>query len=136
MSCKPFQFGGQGAAGSADVCAQVSHPSDNIRANGTFKKWTRPGMPPDSGGILRGCPRLRSVICPNVVSGVGGWAQEVLPRACCEGWTLAGSVPFSLGHGAQVATLGQAKGTTGVPRSYDPPPPVGPYSSPLPRDLW
>jgi len=29
-------------------------------------------MPPDSGGILRGGPRLGGTICPNVVSRVGG----------------------------------------------------------------
>jgi len=49
----------------------VHHPGDNIRANGTSQKWTRPGMPPDSGGILRGYPLLGGVICPNVVSSVG-----------------------------------------------------------------
>ena len=30
------------------------HPGDNIRANDTSQKWTRPGMPPDSDGILCG----------------------------------------------------------------------------------
>ena len=48
-----------------------SHPGDNIRANGTFQKWTHPGMPPDSGGILRGCPLLGGAMCPNGVSRVG-----------------------------------------------------------------
>ena len=45
----------------------VHHPGDNIRANGTSQKWTRPGMPPDSGGILRRCPLLGGAICPHVV---------------------------------------------------------------------
>jgi len=48
------------------------HPGDNIRANGTSQKWTRPGMPTDAGGILRGCPLLGSAICPNAVSRVMG----------------------------------------------------------------
>ena len=39
------------------VCPSTwTHPEENIRANGSSQKWTRPGMPPDSGGILRGCP--------------------------------------------------------------------------------
>ena len=50
--------------------ANPNHPGDNIRENGTSQKWTRPGMPPDAGGILRGCPLLGGAICPNVVSGV------------------------------------------------------------------
>jgi len=45
-------------------------PGDNIRANGTYQKWTRPGMPPDSGGILRGGPLLGGAVCPNAVSRV------------------------------------------------------------------
>ena len=48
----------------------VCHPGDNIRANGTSQKWTRPEMPPDSGGIMRVCLLLGGVICPNVVSRV------------------------------------------------------------------
>ena len=45
-------------------------PGDNIRANGTSQTWTRPGMPHDAGGILRGYPLLGGAICPNVVSRV------------------------------------------------------------------
>ena len=52
------------------------HPGDNIRANGTSQKWTRPGMPPDSGGILRGCPPLGGAICHNVVSRVDGFGSR------------------------------------------------------------
>ena len=44
-----------------------SHPGDNMRANGTSSKWSRPGMSPVSGGIVRGCPLLGGTICPNVV---------------------------------------------------------------------
>jgi len=43
-----------------------SHPGGNIRANDTSQTWTRPGMPPGAGGILRGCPLLGGAICPNV----------------------------------------------------------------------
>ena len=39
-------------------------------ANGTSQKWTRPGMLPGSGGILRGCPLLGGDFYPNVVSRV------------------------------------------------------------------
>ena len=56
---------------------RLNHPGDNIRAaNGTSQKWMRPGMPPDSGGILRGCPLLGGAICPNVVSRVDRGAQR------------------------------------------------------------
>jgi hypothetical protein len=54
-----------------------SRPGDNIRANGTSQKWSYPGMPPDSGGIPRGCPLVGGTICPNVVSRV---AKNVLRR--------------------------------------------------------
>ena len=37
-------------------------------------------MPPDSGGILRGCPLLGGAICPNVVSRVGCSAAGPHPR--------------------------------------------------------
>ena len=47
-----------------------NHPGDNIKASGTSQKWPCPGMPPDSGGILRGCPLLGGAICRNVVSRV------------------------------------------------------------------
>ena len=47
------------------------HPGDSIEANGTSQKWTCPGMPPDSGGILRGCPLLGGAICPDGIS--PGW---------------------------------------------------------------
>ena len=40
---------------------------DNMSANGISQKWSRPGMPPDSGGILWGCPLLGGAICPHVV---------------------------------------------------------------------
>jgi len=34
--------------------------------------------PPESGGILRGCPLLAGAICPNVVSRVGARCSPVL----------------------------------------------------------
>ena len=37
-------------------------PGDNTRANATSQKWLRPGMPPDLGGVLRGCPLLGGAI--------------------------------------------------------------------------
>jgi len=46
-----------------------------FRANGTSQKWTRPGMPPDSGGMLRGCPLLGGSIRPNFYSRVGPAGQ-------------------------------------------------------------
>ena len=61
---------GDGAQAPHGPPLTPNHPGDNIRANGTSQKWTRPGMPPDSGGILRGCPLLGGAICPNVVSRV------------------------------------------------------------------
>ena len=54
-----------------------NHPRDNIRANGTSQEWTRPGMPPGSGGILRGFSLLGGVICPNVVSRVEKRADRI-----------------------------------------------------------
>ena len=60
---------------------QVIHPGDNIRANETSQKWTRPGMPPDSGGITRGCPLLGGAVCPNVVSRVGYVSLKDADRA-------------------------------------------------------
>ena len=58
--------------GVAHKAAMVSlpHPVHNIRANGASQKWTHPGMPPDSGGILRGCPLLGGAMCPHGVSRV------------------------------------------------------------------
>ena len=53
---------------------------DNIRATGTSSKWTRLGMPHDSGGILRGCPILGGAICPyvvwRVVKGCPKWCAD------------------------------------------------------------
>ena len=47
-----------------------------MRANGTSPKHN-PGMPPDSGGILRGGPLLGGVICPYVVSRVDRFAPPL-----------------------------------------------------------
>ena len=55
------------------------HPGDNIRANGTSQKRTHPGMPPDSGGIRRGCPPFGGAICPDVIYRVVS-ALDVFPR--------------------------------------------------------
>ena len=41
--------GGSGAAGEVNL--YQTHPEDNIRANGTFQKWTPLGMLPESGSI-------------------------------------------------------------------------------------
>ena len=64
---RPSSASSSPLASSATVAI---HPGDNIRANGPSQKWTRPGMPTDSGGILRGCPLLGGAVCPNVVSRV------------------------------------------------------------------
>ena len=64
MAYGPRLWGGRQSDG------KMNHPGDNNRANGTSQNWTRPGMPSDSGGILRGCPLLGGVNCPNVVSRV------------------------------------------------------------------
>ena len=85
--------GGRGGALSAPRGARAQpraallprrHPGDNIRANGVRFWGVRPGMPPDSGGSLRGCPRLGGAICPNVVSRVVGkahqWRGKAPPR--------------------------------------------------------
>ena len=67
-------FGGHRAPGTASITTRRGevyfHPGGNIRANDTSQMWTRPGMPSDSGGIVRGCPLLGGAICPNVVSRV------------------------------------------------------------------
>jgi len=67
--------------------ARSIRPGDNIRANGTSQKCTRPGIPPDAGGILRGCPLLGGAICPNVVSRVGSdlnpGITESVSLLCC-----------------------------------------------------
>jgi len=74
-----------------------------MRANGTSQSWTRPGTPPDAGGILRGCPLLGGSICPNVVS-----------RAVC------GHVVWS------VYSEDQRGSATREEHAYPPPPPQGP----------
>jgi len=60
--------------------AAFGHPGDNIRANGTSQKWTRQGMPPDSGGILRGGVHFGEVpfdlmLSPGLVT-LGSWAAS------------------------------------------------------------
>ena len=58
-----------------------NYSGDNIRANS--QKWTRPGIPPDSDGILMGGPLLGGAICPDVVSRVAWRARR------CAGVVLA-----------------------------------------------
>jgi len=52
-------------------------------------------MPPDSGGILRGCPLLGGAICPNVVSRVGlRLCHSQTFGRCPFGPVLSPSFPF------------------------------------------
>jgi len=54
--------GGHDVVDPHNKVLSLLHPGDNIRANGASQKRTRPGMPPDSGGILRGGPRFGGAI--------------------------------------------------------------------------
>ena len=38
-------------------------------------------MPPDSGGILRGCPLLGGAVCPDVVSRAVWWELSDLSQS-------------------------------------------------------
>ena len=65
-----------------------------MRANDTSQKWSRPGMPPGSGGILRVCPLLGVASCPYAVSNVrssqpGSWAPPSESWTPAWRWTLA-----------------------------------------------